>query len=142
MPYISDIDIGSLLIFYSIGITLVALVIQVKMTIYSRPRHISKDKKLRASGMYRFIKMVFNWGTGYFISAVVLLLASVVPKTSLVFRPLLYNISVIIVLVTTILITYYYFSFLIIPLIHTNITAARYNLADRHFSRRFTSFHL
>lgn len=128
ISYISSISIDNLLIFYGFGIILLIFSSQSKMTLLTQKDHIPESKLARCAGIYRFIKTIFNWGFIYFVSGVSIMIASIFPTSSIIFRPLFYNISFVLALITTLYLTLAYLILVIRELIMTWIYTREYDL--------------
>ena len=128
ITFISTIPEQNLLIFYGFGITLLALAVQIKLNVVINKDKLHDIQLANHMGLYKFVKVIFNWSVSYFFCAIFLLISSLFSKDSLIFRPLFYNISVILSITATIFITLQYVFLVLFEMVSNWNTARHFDI--------------
>lgn len=128
IPLVTSIAIDTLLIFYGFGIAFLGFAIQIKFTFLTNKEHISEDGIGRCSGIYQFVKTICNWAVVYFLSGLLLLIASMMSPNSETLRPLFINMSFFSGMLVTIVLLGAYIFYILVEMIRVRITAAKYGI--------------
>lgn len=124
IEYISSIKIDSLLIFYTLGLTLLIFGSQLKIN----KTESKLSQQIKIAPIYNFSNFLYNCAFVYLVCGVIILVSSIFPDSSKIVKPLLYNFSFILALTLTMFITLSFIFIILIHLIKKWVISKIYNI--------------